>query len=145
MSDLAHKTPCIGLCSTVYGDTVCRGCKRFDYEIIDWNGYTMAQKQAIWQRLQQLLEQVMQTKLVIRDKQRLKQKLIQHNIRFHPEQSSYYWTYQLLAKGARHINNIQAYGIELLPTSKLQSLWQLRECIDIEFFELSLQHYPKPT
>ncbi|KAA0952431.1 DUF1289 domain-containing protein, partial [Pseudomonas sp. ANT_H14] len=22
------KTPCVGLCSTVYGDLVCRGCNR---------------------------------------------------------------------------------------------------------------------
>ncbi|HBZ99754.1 MAG TPA: DUF1289 domain-containing protein, partial [Pseudomonas sp.] len=28
MSSQRIKTPCIGLCSTVYGDVVCRGCKR---------------------------------------------------------------------------------------------------------------------
>ena len=30
-------TPCIGICSTVYGDEVCRGCKRTFTEVIDWN------------------------------------------------------------------------------------------------------------
>ncbi|WP_317135104.1 DUF1289 domain-containing protein [Piscirickettsia litoralis] len=38
-------TPCVGLCSTVYGDDVCRGCKRFYHEIIDWNQYDINQKQ----------------------------------------------------------------------------------------------------
>lgn len=39
MSNQTIKTPCIGLCSTVYGDLVCRGCKRFHHEVIQWNGY----------------------------------------------------------------------------------------------------------
>ncbi|MCF8976542.1 DUF1289 domain-containing protein, partial [Pseudomonas edaphica] len=33
MSNQAIKTPCVGLCSTVYGDLVCRGCKRFHHEV----------------------------------------------------------------------------------------------------------------
>ncbi|MEC7008614.1 MAG: DUF1289 domain-containing protein, partial [Pseudomonadota bacterium] len=32
------KTPCIGVCSTGIGDSVCRGCKRFSHEVIHWNG-----------------------------------------------------------------------------------------------------------
>ncbi|MEL0305883.1 MAG: DUF1289 domain-containing protein, partial [Halieaceae bacterium] len=40
------RTPCIGVCSTGVGDVVCRGCKRFAHEVIDWNGYSPEQKQA---------------------------------------------------------------------------------------------------
>ncbi|WP_446731421.1 DUF1289 domain-containing protein [Pseudomonas sp. PSKL.D1] len=29
------KTLCIGRCSTVFGDRVCRGCHRFHEEIVD--------------------------------------------------------------------------------------------------------------
>lgn len=39
MPNQTIKTPCVGLCSTVYGDLVCRGCKRFHHEVIHWNGY----------------------------------------------------------------------------------------------------------
>jgi len=63
MSNKSIKTPCVGLCSTVYGDTVCRGCKRFHHEVINWNGYDDAQKRAVWLRLEQLLVQVMMAKL----------------------------------------------------------------------------------
>ena len=28
------RTPCVGICSTTYGDDVCRGCKRFSFEVI---------------------------------------------------------------------------------------------------------------
>lgn len=141
MSNRALKTPCVGLCSTVYGDTVCRGCKRYDYEIIDWNTYNEEQQQAVWVRLENLLEQVMVNKLIITDRQLLKEKLIKHNIRFRPNQSSYYWAYQLLLKGSRLIKNIDAYGICLIAPYDQFPLWQLREQIDIEFFEISEKKY----
>ena len=44
MSNQTIKTPCVGLCSTVYGDLVCRGCKRFHHEVIQWNGYNEEEK-----------------------------------------------------------------------------------------------------
>ena len=39
------KTPCIGVCSTVFGDDVCRGCKRFQHEVIQWNSYSDPEKE----------------------------------------------------------------------------------------------------
>lgn len=48
-------TPCIGMCSTVFGDSVCRGCMRFVHEVIDWNRYTEEQKKIIWRRLDEHL------------------------------------------------------------------------------------------
>lgn len=48
------RTPCIGICSTTYGDLVCRGCKRFAHEITGWNGYLPEQRAAVWQRLRAL-------------------------------------------------------------------------------------------
>lgn len=52
-------TPCAGRCSTVFGDQVCRGCRRFNHEVIDWNSYTTEQQIAIWQRLDQQLDQIL--------------------------------------------------------------------------------------
>lgn len=143
MSSRSLKTPCVGLCSTVYGDAVCRGCKRYDYEIIDWNAYNNEQQQVVWQRLENLLEQVMSDKLIVQNRELLKDKLIKHNIRFRPQQSSYYWAYQLLLKGSRLIKNIDAYGIQLLPPYNEKALWELREQIDIDFFAISEKNYPK--
>ncbi len=47
-------TPCVGICSTTYGDLVCRGCKRFAHEIVQWNGYSEAQRDQIRDRLADL-------------------------------------------------------------------------------------------
>ena len=44
------KTPCIGICSTVFGDEVCRGCKRFQHEVITWNAYSDHEKEQVWKR-----------------------------------------------------------------------------------------------
>jgi len=57
------KTPCIGVCSTVFGDEVCRGCKRFQHEIIQWNGYDDAAKRSVLNRLELLKVQIEEIKV----------------------------------------------------------------------------------
>jgi predicted Fe-S protein YdhL (DUF1289 family) len=143
MSNQSIKTPCVGLCSTVYGDLVCRGCKRFHHEVIHWNGYDPEAKLAVWLRLEQLLVQVMVAKLEVFDEQRLREQLEQRKIRFVVQQSVYCWAYQLIARGARVINNLEAYGIALLPEFRDWELPQLRDAIDREFFILSEAHYQR--
>ena len=56
MTQLLKRTPCVGICSTTYGDLVCRGCKRFAHEIDQWNGYASDQRVLVWQRLFKLRE-----------------------------------------------------------------------------------------
>jgi predicted Fe-S protein YdhL (DUF1289 family) len=137
------KTPCVGLCSTVYGDLVCRGCKRFHHEVIHWNGYNEAEKRAVWMRLEQLLVQVMTAKVEVFDAARLREQLEQRKIRFVPQQSEYCWAYQLIARGARVINQVEAYGMVLMPEFRDWPLPDLRDAIDREFFLLSEAHYDR--
>ncbi|MCD5991212.1 DUF1289 domain-containing protein [Pseudomonas sp. CDFA 553] len=137
------KTPCVGLCSTVYGDLVCRGCKRFHHEVIHWNGYDEEQKRAVWLRLEQLLVQVMTAKLEVFDAGKLRAQLELRKIRFVPAQSEYCWAYQLIARGARVITNIEAYGMVLMPEFRNWALPDLRDAIDREFFLLSEAHYER--
>ena len=143
MSSQRIKTPCVGLCSTVYGDLVCRGCKRFHHEVVNWNLYGDEQKHAVWRRLEILLVQVMAAKLEVYDPARLRQQLEQRSIRFAPEQSPYCWAYQLIARGARLINQLDAYGMVLLPEFRDWTLPALRDAINREFFLLSEAHYQR--
>ena len=62
-------TPCVGLCSTTYGDSVCRGCKRFAHEIVDWNRYDDQQKSAVLSRLTQLVLGVVSRYLLVTNAQ----------------------------------------------------------------------------
>ena len=52
-------TPCAGRCSTVFGDLVCRGCRRFNHEVIQWNTYTAEQRLMVWKRLDAQLDQIL--------------------------------------------------------------------------------------
>lgn len=143
MSSQRIKTPCVGLCSTVYGDLVCRGCKRFHHEVVNWNAYAEDEKRAVWLRLESLLVQVMQGKVEVFDAARLRAQLEQRQIRFVPEQSEYCWAYQLIARGSRLISRLDAYGLVLLPEFREWPLPELREAIDREFFLLSEAHYER--
>ena len=62
-----RRTPCIGICSTTYGDLVCRGCKRYAHEIVGWNGYRDAQRDLVWARLHALLAQSVRVYLRVVD------------------------------------------------------------------------------
>ena len=143
MPNQTIKTPCVGLCSTVYGDLVCRGCKRYHHEVIQWNGYSAEEKQAVWLRLEQLLVQVMTSKLEVFDPARLRQQLEERKIRFMPHQSPYCWANQLIARNARVISKLDAYGLALLPEFRKQHLADLHDAIDREFFLLSQAHYQR--
>ena len=70
MKTLQRATPCVGICSTTYGDLVCRGCKRFSHEIVQWNGYSEAQRDVIWQRLFELRRQAVAAAVRVSDPQR---------------------------------------------------------------------------
>ncbi|RMP66377.1 hypothetical protein ALQ18_100408 [Pseudomonas marginalis pv. marginalis] len=60
-----------------------------------------------------------------------------------PHQSEYCWAYQLIARGARVISNLEAYGMVLLPEFRDWALPELRDAIDREFFILSEAHYQR--
>ncbi|MEK9650221.1 MAG: DUF1289 domain-containing protein, partial [Gammaproteobacteria bacterium] len=51
MKKTRSTTPCLGICSTTYGDDVCRGCKRFVHEVINWTSYTEDEKVNVNSRL----------------------------------------------------------------------------------------------
>jgi hypothetical protein len=111
--------------------------------VIHWNGYNEDEKRAVWLRLEQLLVQVMTAKVEVFDADKLRQQLEQRKIRFVPQQSEYCWAYQLIARGARVINQLDAYGMVLLPEFRDWPLPDLRDAIDREFFLLSEAHYER--
>ncbi len=143
LSDQSVKTPCIGVCSTGIGDSVCRGCKRFCHEVIDWNGYSSAQKRVVDERLSGFLSQVVSNKLRVIDAELLKWQMDTQNVRFVAHHDEYCWVFSLLKAGAGQIANTKDYGFELDLRFRQMSLVELRELIDQEFFMLSQAHYER--
>lgn len=137
------KTPCVGVCSTGIGDEVCRGCKRFSHEVIDWNAYSEDQRFMIVQRLELFLTQIVKLKLEVFDSSLLYSKLKNQGVRFSERQNAYCWVVALLKAGASQIDQPEAYGFRLQPEWSGHCLRQMREDIDREFFELSQAHYDR--
>lgn len=143
MLESAVKTPCIGVCSTGIGDSVCRGCKRFSHEVIDWNSYTPAQKQAVDARLSGFLSQCVSNKVRIVDFSLLRWQLSVQQVRFVAHHDEYCWVFSLLKAGAGQIHNTRDFGFEVDLRFRALSLPQLREQIDLEFFTLSEAYYER--
>lgn len=135
------KTPCVGLCSTVYGDQVCRGCKRFSHEIILWNGYAPEQKAAVWLRLEQLLEQVVNARIEIVSSLKLHQALNRRKIAYLNQQPIACQAHRLLARGGEE--GLAGTGLRLRPGYAGFSVKQLRDDIDQTFFSLSQAYYER--
>jgi uncharacterized protein len=123
-------TPCIGICSTIYGDAVCRGCKRSYQEVIDWNTYDDAQKQVIMQRLEQQIVVACQDKLIVTDAALLQQQLVKFNIRYRLESDPLCWAFYLLREGSHKIQDLSKYGIALTAQYQDLTLSMLYQQID---------------
>jgi predicted Fe-S protein YdhL (DUF1289 family) len=125
-------TPCVGRCSTVFGDRVCRGCHRLQQEVIDWNGYPDKVKESIWARLEAMVIAAMTTRIDVIDCVLLRQQLVERKIRFVDRHSPYCWAYSLLRTGAHAIQRLEAYGVRVKAQHAHKTLTELRDDIDSE-------------
>ena len=138
------RTPCIGVCSTTsLGDRICRGCKRFSNEVIYWNTFTEAEKQAVQARINQFTQQIMSNKFRIVSQQKLEQVLQDFRVFYDPDLSPLFWLHQLLQKHLYRLHSLEEIGVELLPA------WQGRDVRDVlltindELHVLSDAHYER--
>ena len=134
-------TPCIGVCSTVLGDGVCRGCKRFAHEVIQWNSYTHTQKRVVDDRLQQQLTQIMQTYVEIVDGELLLQQIAVNKIASAEHRNLYCRAYDLLRAGAGQMQRLENFGLRAQSDQQYLSATQLKEAIDADFRALSEAYY----
>lgn len=116
-----YNTPCIGQCSTVFGDTVCRGCLRFVHEIIDWNRYGDNDKSIVWQRLEQLVSQIVPQYVQVEDAQGVDSAVLYHRL---PYRSGNIWhnIYNLLRHAERRHLSLDNCGFRLLPGYRIMDI-----------------------
>ena len=137
------KTPCIGVCSTGIGDSVCRGCKRFSHEVIHWNGYSQDEKRCVDKRLSSFLSQACSHKCTVTDRALLQWQLDTQQVRYTAAHDEYCWLFQLLKAGAGQIRNPDKYGFRVHAPWNDLSLVALRDAIDEDFWILSTAHYDR--
>ena len=136
------KTPCIGVCSTVFGDEVCRGCKRFQNEVIDWNGYQDSQKIAVLSRLESLKTQIMESKISIVNKKLLQNQLDTLDIKYVIDDNPFCWVFDHLRQASQSIDSLQDFGV-VLKDGVENNLFELKKVIESELFSLSEAHFQR--
>ena len=138
-------TPCVGVCSTVFGDHVCRGCKRFAHEIVAWNTYNNEQKQLVEKRLTQLLIQILKPHFEVVDSELLNRRLTEQSIRFNSSREPLCWVMDLLRAGAGQIKDPIQWGFKTTSVTigNSEGLIRLRQQLDQKLFRLAEAHYQR--
>lgn len=149
---LKKRTPCVGICSTTYGDLVCRGCKRFAHEIVQWNGYDEAQQDAVRDRLQRVRDEVLKLLVVCNDQSKMDDALAEAGLQNVDMMEG---LYQLLRFMVRREQPLSSVGLVMTinldtaqsvrrtgPESDLDTL-QLLQALDAETFLRAKAHYER--
>ena len=120
---IASLTPCAGRCSTVFGDAVCRGCRRFNHEVIKWNTYTAQQQHAVWLRLDAQLDQILVPMLPFADLRHVEGFVLSKRLRLRPEASKGRKLYHALKICEKNKNFTNESGLGI-SEQQVKALWQ---------------------
>ncbi len=152
---LKKRTPCVGICSTTYGDLVCRGCKRFSHEIVEWNGYDELQQDAVRARLQRLRDEVLALVLDCRQPNQLQAAVADAGLAdLEPMEQRYQLLRFMVRRGQSLVSAglaISAAAAEMESASRgpngqdpdsLDTL-QLMQLLDAEIYQRAKAHYER--
>ena len=140
----ATPSPCIGVCSTTsVGDVVCRGCKRFAHEVVDWNGYSDEQKQAVERRLQQLLERVLADKLRLDSAERLVAALRLGKVRYAAHRPPLCWAADLMRAMDGPCEALSQAGLTPKPEWRRRDIAELSAQVGEDFLRLSRAYHQR--
>lgn len=138
------RTPCIGVCSTTsVGDSICRGCKRYAFEVIRWNGYSDTEKVAVLRRIETLTVQIMQDKFVIHSEALLKAGVQSCRLPVNTSLSPSCWLHNLLKKGPIDSLAPEDFGFAIKEAYRPMSLAALAELVDDELLRLCGAHFAR--
>jgi predicted Fe-S protein YdhL (DUF1289 family) len=148
---LNKRTPCVGICSTTYGDLVCRGCKRFAHEIVQWNSYDATQQDAVRERLTRVRDEVLDALLICDNHSLLQVALADAGL---ADLDAKEGRYQLLRFMVRREQSLRSVGLSLAPeaakraapnhqpTPELDTLHAM-QLLDAESFQRAKAHYER--
>ena len=134
-------TPCIGICSTTFGDDVCKGCRRFSHEIISWPKYSDDERAIVNSRIEQFKIKVLQEKFSIVDPDVFHSKISEHSIKFNDSMEPITWLFDLLRASGKQELNLEDFGVQVLPQYAHYPLPDLNQLMNTEFSELSEAYF----
>ncbi|MDC3208934.1 DUF1289 domain-containing protein [SAR86 cluster bacterium] len=138
-SSARTRTPCVGICSTTYGDDVCRGCKRFIHEVINWNSFNPEEKESVWKRLEKLKTLIMQSKISIINETLMEEKIEELQLKINSDLNSLSKAFEIVKLTSKSFDDLNEFGIKIV--NKDVSLIDLKEEIEKELYDLSMAHF----
>ena len=138
-SSVRTRTPCVGICSTTYGDDVCRSCKRFIHEVINWNSFNPEEKESVWKRLEKLKTLIMQSKISIINETLMEEKIEELQLKINSDLNSLSKAFEIVKLTSKSFDDLNEFGIEIV--NKNVSLIDLKEEIEKELYDLSMAHF----
>lgn len=145
---MLRRTPCVGTCSTTYGDLVCRGCKRFAHEIVQWNAFDREQRRVVWERLLALRCGAVAAVLEVLDEARLRAVARQLGVGGADELDAHNLLYELLQRLQWRDRQLPLAELGARPCAPVEepaepSAEQWLVSIDREFYQRSLAQYER--
>ena len=134
------RTPCLGICSTTYGDDVCKGCKRFVHEIINWPKYSMDERAIINDRLEEFKVTLLQGRFKIEDKELFSLKLKENAINYNNSLDPLTWIFDLLRASGSQDLDLAQFGITALQSFDFKVI---KDELNNQMLELSKAHYER--
>ena len=133
-------TPCLGICSTTYGDDVCKGCKRFVHEVISWNKYSSHEKELVNSRLEEFKVLILKERFAIEDPEIFKLKLNENAINFNNALDPLTWIFDLLRAAGSQNLDLSQFGIKVLINYDPK---KIKDEINDELLKLSEAHHER--
>ena len=133
-------TPCLGICSTTYGDNVCKGCKRFVHEGINSNKYAIPEKELVNSRLESFKLTVLKDRFSVSNAELLATRLNDQGINFNDSLDPMTWIFDLLRAAGSQDLDLNQFGIVCHSNAELS---ELKDQIYTEFLDLSEAHYER--
>lgn len=138
------KSPCIGVCSTSVGDKVCRGCKRFSHEVINWNSYSEQERDIINARLIMFQNKTLQYWLRVVDLPTLGRVAETHRVMLKQRgNDALNLAYRLLQQASDRIRDMGEMGCAARLPELNKDLPALLERIEDQLYQLSEVHYKR--
>ena len=133
-------TPCLGICSTTFGDEVCKGCKRFAHEIVSWTKYSQGEREIVNDRLEKFKIQILQHRFAVTDKNLFESMLEEKAINFNHSLDPLTWIFDLFRAAGSQTFDISNFGIKSLVQFNPKTI---RDEINKELLELSEAHHER--
>ena len=133
-------TPCLGICSTTFGDEVCKGCKRFAHEIVGWTKYSEGEREIVNDRLEKFKIQILQHRFAITDKSLFESMLEEKAINFNHSLDPLTWIFDLFRAAGSQTFDVSNFGIKSLVQFNPKTI---RDEINNELLELSEVHHER--